>query len=62
MNFLVIAICLAASNFGYQYFHNADWPTAFERTWFQSFAILACWLSTMLVSRPHRHTPNEETK
>lgn len=53
MNFLIIAICLAASNFSYQYFHGADWSLAIERTWFQSFAVLACWLS-LLVTRPHR--------
>lgn len=57
MNFLIIAICLAASNFSYQYFHGADWLTAFERTWFQSYAILGCWLSTMLVTRPLCESP-----
>lgn len=53
MNFVVIALSLAASNFGYQYFNHADWPLAIERTWFQSFAVLACWLS-LLVTRPQR--------
>lgn len=51
MIFLGPALGLAAANFAYQFFGDANWHTAIDRTWFQTCAIATCWLTSLVPSR-----------
>lgn len=49
MTYIFLAIGLTVGNLVYQRFQgNPDYMIAFERSYFQAFAILGCWLIVSL--------------
>lgn len=45
MKFLLVAVSLGVGNFLYCKITNTSYDVAIERTYFQAFAILVCWIT-----------------
>jgi hypothetical protein len=49
--FVVVALSMAAANYGFQAIDAALWDVAFERTWFQVIALAVAWNGVLLAIR-----------
>lgn len=56
MRHFSIWIALLTANFAYQFITAENWLTAFERSYFQGFAILVCFL----IARPGKNILGEK--
>jgi len=48
MRYFILAVGLVASNFLYQTLGIGDWSAALDRSWFQAWAVGACWALSQL--------------